>query len=69
MPNNKLIKVMWRVIFSALCAASYQVFKFDVQVLANGELSVGDGLVQVSVQIMKHLNEKKRRGSKFSAVF
>lgn len=40
-----------------LCA-SYQVLKLDIQVLANGKLGVGDGLMQVGIQIMKHLNER-----------
>ena len=35
-----------------------QVFKLDVQVLADGELGVRDGFVEVRVQVMEHLWRK-----------
>lgn len=37
---------------------SYQIFKLHVQVLADGELCVGYGLVEVRVQIVEHLQDK-----------
>lgn len=39
--------------------STYQIFKLDIQVLAYSELCVWYGLVQVGVQIMKHLYSAK----------
>lgn len=35
-----------------------QIFKLHIQVLADGELRVGYGLVKVCVQIVEHLHNR-----------
>lgn len=39
-------------------SAAHQIFKLHVQVLADGELCVGYGLVKIRVQVVEHLHDR-----------
>lgn len=48
----------WTCRFTSEVLSPYQIFKLHIQVLADGELCVGYGLVEVCVQIVEHLCDK-----------